>query len=259
MKRHLFLVFNHGDELNPLPNVKVDRDGYQKFFQSPEGGYWGINEISIYNNDFNFDVFRENIRFQQKIQKPYDFIVFVFCGHGCMDQSGEYWFEIRPDGTQGSDVSLSQLKNACNGVRTLFIFDACSALYTGPLCEQRLFNSGRIIDSASYALRCRTLYDNLVLLTPQDTFTAGFAASAGETAGENANGGYYSQSILKESKVVIQQLKNETIYSGLQHMSFAYIHERAKDDVIQLSGGRQRPQIDQPRSKAQIPFVVVAK
>lgn len=261
MKRHLFLVLNHGDKLHPLPNVKVDREGYQKFFQSPEGGYWDKEEeISVYNDNFHLEYLKEYIESQKKTDTPCELIVFIFCGHGCTDTSGEYWFEVRPDGTAGADISLSQFKQVCKGVRTLLIYDACSALYTGPLHEQRLFSMRGVTDSSSvYALKCRTLYNAMVRLTPQDTFTAGFAAAKGESAGENENGGYYSQSILKESRSAIQQLKDGSIYRGLQHVPFVYIHEEAKPGVIKLSDGTQHPQIDQPRNKVQLPFVVVAK
>lgn len=260
MKRHLFLVLNHGSQQNPLPNVKVDRDGYLSFFQSPEGGYWKEDEISVYNNDFNFSVFKRNVRFQEQIQQPYDFIVFVFCGHGCMDKNGEQWLEVRPDGTEGSDISVSQIRNVCRDVRTLFIFDACSSYYAGPLHEQRMINFCGVADSqTNYALRCRDLYNHIVLQTPEDTFVAGFAASAGESAGENRNGGYYSQSILSNTRELINLLKTDSQYRQYNHATFPFIHTKAREKVILLSNGRQHPEIDMPRSKVQLPFVVVAK
>ena len=261
MKRHLFLVLNHGAWNNQLPNIDVDKDGYLRFFKSPEGGLWDKDEISVYNDDFNFDVFRENIRFQHRIQDPYEFILFVFCGHGCSDVQGEQWFEIRPDGTPGSDMSLTQLRQACVGVRTLLISDACSSLYTGPLHERRMlsFVTKESISGTSYELACKTLYNKLVSLTPEGTFVAGFAASPGESARENENGGYYSQSILKETYDVIAKLKNDNRYLQYNHVTFSSIHKWAHHDVVYMSKGNQHPTIDMPRDEHQLPFAVVAR
>lgn len=261
MKRHLFLVLNHGPWNNRLENVDVDIDGYKSFFQSPEGGFWTDDEISVYKDNFYFNVFKEDIQYQRNIQDPYELIVFVFCGHGCTDENGEQWFEIRPDSTVGSDMSLTQFRQACAGTRTLLISDACSSLYTGPLFEQRTLNfSVRGVDEdLSYAMSCRTLYNSIVRMTPAGTFVFGFAASRGESARENENGGYYSQSLLKEAKSVINALKNDSRYRVYDNAPFLYIHGLAREDVIKMSNNEQHPTIDMPRDKQQLPFIVVPK
>lgn len=261
MKRHLFLVLNHGAWNNRLENVDVDIDGYKNFFQSPEGGFWTDDEISVYKDNFYFNVFKEDIQYQRNIQNPYEMIVFVFCGHGCTDENGEQWFEIRPDNTAGSDMSLTQFRQACAGTRTLLISDACSSLYTGPLFEQRTLNfSVRGVDEdLSYAMSCRTLYNSIVRMTPAGTFVFGFAASRGESARENENGGYYSQSLLKEAENVINALKNDSRLRVYDNAPFSYIHSLAREDVIKMSKYEQHPTIDMPRDRQQLPFVVVAR
>lgn len=261
MKRHLYLVLNHGAWDNRLENVDTDIDGYKQFFKSPEGGYWTDDEISVYKDNFYFNVFQNDIRIQKALQDPYEYIVFVFCGHGCMDVNGEQWFEIRPDGTQGSDMSLTQFRQACAGTRTLFISDACSSLYTGHLNEQRTFSSFTGVSGVdyNYALNCRVLYNSLVRMTPQNTFVYGSAAAVGESARENEKGGYYSQSLLKVAHDTINELKDDWRLKNYNNAPFSYIHSQAKENVIQMSRHEQHPTIDMPRDKQQLPFVVVAR
>lgn len=260
MKRHLFLILNHGGIISPLPNVSVDRKNYISFFQSPEGGYWSNDEISVYDDNFDFDVFVSDIRFQQLIQAPYEYIVIVFCGHGYTDEKGEQWFETRPDNSYKSDVSLTQIKNICQNTRTLLISDACSSIHRRVLNENRLrYFSGVSGVDLDYALSCKRLYNSLIKLVPSNTFVAGFAASKGETANDNAEGGYYSQSLLKNAQKMVNLLKNDESYKNYNHVVFSYIHALAKDDVIKMSLHEQHPTIEMQRDKHQIPFVVVAK
>ena len=133
MKRHLFLIINNGGETNPLPNVARDKTNYLDFFQSPEGGYWNYDrdkndkDITVYENDFTLNILSENIRFQKNIQAPYDYIVIVFCGHG-FSENGEKWIEAKPTDKKGDHISLSQIKEVCRRIRTLFIADSCLSI-----------------------------------------------------------------------------------------------------------------------------------
>lgn len=254
MRRHLFIVINDGGMHNYLPNVSKDRNGYNRFFRSPEGGYWDDSEITIHHNDFSMAIFAESIRFNKNAGRPYEYIVFVFCGHGFSDENGQRWLETRPDGNADSYVSVAQIKQACDGIRMLFIHDACASIDVVPLNEQRKMFSK--FTGTNYESNCRELYNHLVSLTPSNLFVAGYASSIDESASENRYGGLYSQSLLREASVAIDLIKSESQY---RHAPFSYIHAKAYADVVELSGDEQHPDCLIPRNRLQLPFVVVAK
>lgn len=257
MKRHLFLVLNHGDWIEPLPNVKYDRENYLRFFSSPEGGYWGKDEISVYDNNFNFLAFKDNIRFQQLIKEPYDFIVFVFCGHGGVDNNGRKVIQPQPN---GAVVSLNEIKQACQGIRTLFISDSCLVLPENSINEStRLFSSDLLEREDTYAQRCKQLYNHYVMETSSNAFTAGFGVSVGESADDDENGGYYSQTLLEVARDIIPRLKKDPLLKEMDCLSFPAAHNLAAKHVERITNGKQHPSIEMSRDKAQLPFIVVPK
>ena len=254
MKRRLFLIINDGGIRNYLPNVKTDKENYLRFFHSPEGGAWEENEIEISENNFDFSRFENHIHFQEYSGDPYDFLLIVFCGHG-FSQDGERYIEIRPDETF---VSLTQIKTVCSQTRTLFISDSCLATL-GNLNEVRGINGVHRFSTDEYRQICQLIYNTGIMLTPNNTFTAGFAVSIGEKAGENENGGIYSQTLLEEAREVIEELKTNPVYANDNYASFSFVHYRTAQKVVRITNGDQHPSIELKRSRYLLPFVVVPK
>ena len=238
---------------NFLPNVKKDKLNYYQFFNSSEGGAWEEDEISVYDNNFNFNNFSRQIRFQKNMGEPYDYMVIVFCGHGYSDRKGERWIEIRPEDTQDSCVSVSQIRDVCYGIRTLFISDSCAAIPRS-LREE---NSGigrlnMFSGDNTYRMRCRKIYDTVVMNTSEYSFTAGYAVSLGEEAGENERGGIYSQTLLDVAHKTYYELRR----ASNEYASFSYVHSLAADIVAARNDVNQHPAIEMSRSRYQFPFVV---
>ncbi len=238
---------------NFLPNVKKDKLNYYQFFNSSEGGAWEEDEISVYDNNFNFNNFSRQIRFQKNMGEPYDYMVIVFCGHGYSDRKGERWIEIRPEDTQDSCVSVSQIRDVCYGIRTLFISDSCAAIPRS-LREE---NSGigrlnMFSGDNTYRMRCRKIYDAVVMNTSEYSFTAGYAVSLGEEAGENERGGIYSQTLLDVAHKTYYELR----CASNEYASFSYVHSLAADIVAARNDVNQHPAIEMSRSRYQFPFVV---
>ena len=255
MRRHLFLIINDGGIQNYLPNVKVDKDNYHQFFLSPEGGAWEDSEIDIYENNFDFDRFQERLRYQQLLGEPYEFLLIVFCGHG-FSHNGERYIEVRPD--DESYVSLSQIKDACYHIRTLFISDSC-LVNVEVVTEARGINGVHWFSNDSYRMNCKEIYNEAVRQTSEYTFTAGFAVSFDEEAGEDEHGGVYSQTLLNVAQEVIMELQSNPKYSQYNYASFSWIHEITANKVAKKTKGSQHPSIDMTRSCHQLPFVVVSK
>lgn len=253
MRRHLFIIINDGGMGNFLPNVKKDKLNYYQFFNSSEGGAWEEDEISVYDNNFNFNNFSRQIRFQKDMGEPYDYMVIVFCGHGYSDRRGERWIEIRPEDTQDSCVSVSQIRDVCYGIRTLFISDSCAAIPRS--LREENSGIGRVnlfSGDNSYRIRCRSIYDAAVMNTSEYSFTAGYAVSLEETAGENERGGIYSQTLLDVARGSIKELRR----TDNEYASFSYVHSLAADIVVARNDVNQHPAIEMSRSRYQFPFVV---
>ncbi len=266
MKRHLFLIINNGGETNPLPNVARDKTNYLDFFQSPEGGYWNYDrdkndkDITVYENDFTLNILSENIRFQKNIQAPYDYIVIVFCGHG-FSENGEKWIEAKPTDKKGDHISLSQIKEVCHGIRTLFIADSCLSIPERQVFTESIqFNS--ITDhfnEKEYGNSCKRIYNESIMSVSKNNFTAAFAVSLGEEAADNERGGYYSQTLLQTAKNCIKELREQTSNLNYHILSFPLIHSAAAKEVIKLTNGKQHPSIEMTREKEQLPFIIVPK
>lgn len=264
MKRHLYIITNRGNAKSQPLSVDCDKRNYLDFFCSPEGGAWDETEISTYENNFHFEAFAQHMQMLRNAGLIYDYIVMVFCGHGCIDRNGEKWMEIRPDNSAGSDISLSQFQRACEGVRTLFIADSCLALYTGILRKTILFSQLNefVHESTEYYRQfCKDLYNQYVTMTPPGLFIAAFASNVGETANDTGAGGLYSLSLLEASKEYIIALNNEDRYVNINMVDFPSIHYAAANKVSTTSNGKQHPIIlgYGLRSKAQLPFIVVPK
>ncbi len=261
MKRKLYIITNRGNaQEGQTLSVDYDEKNYLSFFQSPEGGAWEDDEICVYPDNFHFEYFAQHIRMLKDAGIAYDYMVLVFCGHGCIDKNGEKWIEIRPDGTYGSDISLTQIRTICDGIRTLFISDACLALYTGALRKTLLFSqlNEDVQYDADYRQRCQELYNQYVNQTPDGIFVAAFAASPGESAEDTGRGGLYSLALLEAAKECVLG-RTETVKVNGDMVDFCTIHNIARVVVAERSINKQHPYLlgSGVRCKAQLPFVVV--
>ncbi len=261
MRRHLYIITNRGNaQKGQTLSVDYDEKNYLSFFQSPEGGAWDDDEICIYPDNFCFEYFAQHIRMLKNAGIAYDYMVLVFCGHGCIDKNGDKWIEIRPDGTYGSDISLTQIRTICDGIRTLFISDACLKLYTGALRKTLLFSqlNEDVLNNADYRQRSQDLYNHYVSQTPNGIFVAAFAASPGESAEDTGRGGLYSLALLEAAKKCISS-RTETVKTYGDMVDFCTIHNVASVVVAEQSIDKQHPHVlgSGVRSKAQLPFVVL--
>ena len=263
MKRKLYIITNRGNaQEGQTLSVDYDEKNYLSFFKSPEGGAWEDEEINVYRDNFRFEFFAQHMRMLKDAGIAYDYMVLVFCGHGCIDKDGEKWIEIRPDRTYGSDISLSQIRTICDGIRTLFISDACLALYTGALRKTLLFSqlNEDVKYDAEYHQRCQELYNQYVSQTPDGIFLAALAASPGEEAEDTGRGGLYSLALLEAAKECISG-RTETVKTYGEMIDFCTIHSIASLVVARQSIDKQHPSMlgSAVRCKAQLPFVILPK
>ena len=261
MRRKLYLIISDGGGNTPLRGVHIDKDNFLNFFKSPEGGAWKDDEILVFeNNDFDLDILRINDLNARVDEKPIDFYLIVYCGHGFTDQNHHIIFEVRQD----FQLNLDDLLGAVAQSRCLVIADSCRAIYHlqegGRIADLRIFSTSEDARNSAYADLCREMYNNLIEATPPKMQVVYFSNSYGETADENPrDGGVYSHELLAAAKRQIiefralQQHNCNSYYATIDE-----IHAEAAGMVVNKTHNRQHPEIYlNCRSRARFPFVVV--
>ena len=261
MRRKLYLIISDGGGNTPLRGVHIDKDNFLNFFKSPEGGAWKDDEILVFeNNDFDLKILEINDLNARVDEKPIDFYLIVYCGHGFTDQHNQIHFEVRPD----ECLKLNDLLGAVAQSRCLVIADSCRAIYHlqegGRIADLRMFSTSEDARNSAYADLCREMYNDLIEATPSTMQVVYFSNSYGETADENPrDGGVYSHELLtaakrkKEEFETLQHTNNNSNYATIDE-----IHAEAAGMVVNKTHGRQHPEIYlNCRSKTRLPFVVV--
>ena len=261
MRRKLYLIISDGGGNTPLRGVHIDKDNFLNFFKSPEGGAWKDDEILVFeNNDFDLKILEINDLNARVDEKPIDFYLIVYCGHGFTDQHNQIHFEVRPD----ECLKLNDLLGAVAQSRCLVIADSCRAIYHlqegGRIADLRMFSTSEDARNSAYADLCREMYNDLIEATPSTMQVVYFSNSYGETADENPrDGGVYSHELLtaakrkKEEFETLQHTNNNSNYATIDE-----IHAEAAGMVVNKTHGRQHPEIHLDcRSRARLPFVVV--
>ena len=244
MKRKAIIIVNDGGETNPIPNVHIDERNFVDFFSSNRGGAWEKDEIV--NRNFSSAI--ELRSFLKVSCCDCDYLLIVFLGHGYYDSVYGRMLEL----AEGIDVKVSDIKEWVSFTRCLLITDTCAKV----ICHEELtksFNAQAICESAQEArIRkyYRDVYNNAVMATPVDMFTAGYAASKNESATDDEDGGYYSSSLLD----VCKNMKNGSVM--LKTAAFTYVHSHAEELVKIKSGDKQHPAVSTQRFPNQLPFIV---
>ena len=261
MRRKLYLIISDGGGNTPLRGVHIDKDNFLNFFMSPEGGAGKDDEILVFeNNDFDLNILRINDLNARVDEKPIDFYLIVYCGHGFTDQHNQIHFEVRPD----ECLKLNDLLGAVAQSRCLVIADSCRAIYHlqegGRIADLRMFSTSEVARNSVYADLCRKMYNDLIETTPSTMQVVYFSNSYGETADENfRDGGVYCHELLtaakrkKEEFETLQHTNNNSNYATIDE-----IHAEAAGVVVNKTHGRQHPEIYlNSRSLARFPFIVV--
>lgn len=246
MKRAVVIVGSPESE-DPgelLLGVQADRTSYEAFFRSPFGGAWENDEI------FNFQQPRAEDLLPVLQRLDVEFSITVFCGHG--------WTE---DGA-GPAICINTREHAfvkdfrTSAARQITIVDACRHV-------RRLlkFDEGRpkfgvdlgLGRADPYRQSCRALYDSAVLAAPSKR-TVMFGCEMDQGAGEEPEGGWYSQALLGTAT----QWAENSRATGQPASSVLYVtdvHAAAKKKVHD-EHFPQDSQITKHRDAQPFPFAV---
>lgn len=248
------MILNDGGRGNYLPGVETDARNYLEFFHLPEGGLWRDDEIHTFRNNCTSMILNSYILQQRHERLQY--VVIVFCGHGYADRNMTF-FELSP----GHDASLQQMREMVRETRCLMIADSCRVTVLaegGRIPAVRMFSEDN--SEEAYRNECFRLYDESFRGLFRGHFTIGMAASIGQSAGEDENGGYYSKMLLTKARDMITTKKvsrhNTQNYEPIA--KFPLVHSLVRDSFARYTQITQIPDIQAPRG-LQAPFVVVPR
>ncbi|WP_312264815.1 caspase family protein [Rivihabitans pingtungensis] len=227
MKRKAILIGNN----NGLPGVKVDLANYFNFLQSPTGGYWLPDEISIFLNPTRkmlmseIDLARHN---------NYDYIFLVFSGHGA--QKRGVLMEINANGEFIYEHELKKISS-----RQLNIYDCCRNLLheaNESYTMDALSTSARLADKDYIR---KKYSDRIMLSIPQQTSL--YSCSVGQSSYDTRNGGVYSKFFLESARNI--RLSDEYKLVAVSHAEATvatenYCTENKNEEI-------QKPEAEIPR------------
>ena len=251
MKRFALIISNPGEvgEENYCHGVAKDVINYSSFLTGGTGGFWKQSEIKTLNRPSVSEV-----RDQLKLLPTYDYVLAIFAGHG--------WYSTTSNSTVlelRANQSIDSAEFRRGAPKQTLILDCCR--HKSP---NTAFSEARdsVMKSASQGPRineeaCRRYYDSKI-----DSCASGLvvlnACSPDEAAGDDSlKGGYYSSSLLQSSE---DWVRNSTVNTSTHSVvkSVVASHSDADPMVQKLSGYRQHPSIEKPRTAPYFPFCVIA-
>jgi hypothetical protein len=236
----------HAIEAPPLlVGVQADITSYGRFFLSDEGGAWEPTEV---HQAFHPSV-QELRRFLASLHVQYS--ITVFCGHG-FRSDGKAAIQINPREAMWVADFRTQAQ------RQLTIIDACQMEEQPERLTEDSFGHevgaglGRPPDL--YRPTCRALYDaSIESVGAQRTIMYG--CNIGQTAGENPEGGYFSQTLLGicVDWAARQRAESPVLPSYVKTVRDVF---NATASTVTQNYYPQQPMLESGRSPQAFPFLV---
>lgn len=246
MTRKALLIGCPGTKGQPgyLDGVIADLATYKEFLASAFGGAWDTREITTLH-----DPDAMTIRAELAALDTVHYSFVLFGGHGGIDsRTGRTRVVVR----NGSEMDADELR--VGAARHTVVIDTCRKFETGHLVEALAKAASELAQIDR--VRCRRIFDEQVESSSPGLAVL-WACSEGEGAGDEADGGYYSHALVNEAKRwAAQRARAYPIEPSVLTIDAA--HDAATPVVHRISGQRQHPKIEKPRSIHQFPFATVA-
>lgn len=260
MKRRILIVTNAGivGAENYCEGVYRDKENYTAFFKSPVGGYYSDSEIKHLDKPSLTNMRHELISLtNDKI----DFSILIFCGHGWYSSKSESNIFVLNDNKE----EIDSLEFRKGGKKRIIIEDNCRESFADYVVESESKRFSSLLEFSSHKKQhpnpeqCK-LYYNKKIIDCSDQILIGMACQIDEFAGDSdTKGGYYSSSLVKEIlKVINTTLDHVDLSKEYQAFSFPLSHNTAIPKVRLLSGNKQNPNIEKPRTSEFLPFAIIA-
>ncbi len=261
MKRRILIITNPGvvGSSTYCEGVNKDRENYLSFFKSAIGGYYSESEIRLLDKQSVLRI-REELRLLQS--DIIDFSIIIFCGHGWYSTTNETNILCINDNEQFDSIEFRRnykkriiIEDNCREKHAEYIFDS---LQKSINAIHFFGEGGKIINPE----QCKYYYNKRIEECPEQLIYS-TGCNIGETAGDSSSkGGYYSSSLLKETRGMVENaLKITDISKVYKIFNFPACHDSAVPKVRTLSDNKQNPQIEKPRfsnNLSHLPFAVIA-
>jgi hypothetical protein len=249
MKRRAVMVANPGEQgtKSYLGGVLKDVENYRQFLLSAIGGLW-------YNAEIVEMMLPSAPEVSQVIRQlsSCDYSLVIFSGHG--------YYSTRLNSTvvelrSGEQIDSAELR--AGAAKHTLILDCCRKS-DAPI--PLLITDAMKVAKAKPQINrdnCRKYYDEAIEKCGRGLVVM-HACSIDEEAGDDAQkGGYYSYNLLGTSITWADSLAADTSVVA-RWATVVAAHDAAAPHVKRISGNRQNPVIEKPRSSPYYPFCIVA-
>jgi hypothetical protein len=246
MKRKALIITNPGErgEENYCEGVNKDIELYRSFLQSPEGGLWQDSEIRTLERPNLSTVEAEVGRLQLA---DYSFV--AYSGHAY--HSGRSTILALKRG-----VELDSAKLKVGASKHTLVLDCCRVVERPTLLLEKMLKALQA-RPILHSNDCRLYYDNRIEECPNGLVVL-YGCSIDQTAGDDAStGGYYSASLIESAEEWVASESHLDTQRQFSIRSVVQAHADAVSKVATLSGNRQTPAIEKPRSEPYYPFSIV--
>jgi Caspase domain len=227
-----------------LPGVERDLENYNEFLLSPLGGAWRQDEIYILKSPT-----QNQLDSQIKKLKSADYSFVVFSGHGGHStRRNATIIEICPDVEVDSKILRS------GGSKHTLILDCCRVRVPEVVADS-VMAMAKSTDPRLHPANCRKYFDSGISLCPIGLVVV-HACDIDETAGDTSRGGRYSSALINAAENWYKTNTTDTSKS-IARLSIVAAHEDCARRVRDLSGSKQNPEIEKPRSDPYFPFAIV--
>lgn len=244
------LVIGAPDE--KIPGVNVDVRNFLTYLKSPIGGYWYDSEIKSLISPSSSTVENEISQLKQK-----DYSLIFFAGHGYHSEPRN-----RTIIHLNSRETMDSVELRRGASRHTLILDCCRKREDDRRMLKKAMEA-MAFDSANRQkpdpAQCRVYFDKAIEQCDIGIVVMN-SCSINETAGESEKeGGYYTSSLIDSANDWAEsRLRSIDLTRNYATYSTQECHAKASENVRALSGGRQNPSFESPRTEKKFPFTVVA-
>lgn len=228
-----------------LPGVDVDLRDLQEFLYSSEGGAWEQHEMEVLRDPSKITVLKS----LEKAQMA-DYVFIVCSGHG--EHNVGYGLDETAMWLNEKEKIYIREINPKNK-RHLVIVDVCRNIVKVPIFESFAMAEQRTLHkSASDRSYARRLFDNAIIASSEGRIVA-YSCDKNQSAGDDGEGGIFTQSLLKSPFEISKIRKQRGQYSQTVDINESF--ELAKAKTYRLNAP-QSPVLNAGRRREFFPFGV---